>query len=114
MSRYLMNRFISYVDDDGGRVVEFHTDPAGYVERWRARASAARVPPPDGGALTNAEAQAFVDRDYGSLYAMGVHPYLLLHFARALDVVLDGTSWSEFVARYRAQVEPHGFPDFRT
>ncbi len=50
----------------------------------------------------------------GRLYELGAHPYLLLHFARALDVVLDGTPWPEFVARYKEAVTPHGFPDFST
>jgi hypothetical protein len=113
MTRFEMNKFISYVDDDAARVAEFHRDPARYVAAWVERGSSSRLPVPDGGSLTDAEQTAFIERDYGTLYSMGAHPYLLLHFARALDVVLDGVSWPDFVADYRAAVEPHGFPDFR-
>jgi hypothetical protein len=69
---------------------------------------------PDGGVLDPDERRAFTERDYGELYRMGAHPYLLLHFARAVDVHVGNTPWPEFVERYRAQVAPHGFPDFTT
>jgi hypothetical protein len=114
MSRYQMNKFIAYVDEDGERVNAFHADPAGYVAAWEARAAASRLPTADSGTFTDEERRAFVERDYGTLYAMGVHPYLLLHLARALDVQIEETPWPEFVERYRAAVSPHGFPDFGT
>ncbi len=112
MSRYMLNKFISYVDDDGERVAAFHRDPAGYVAAWERRGHESRVPVADGGSFTDAERAAFVGRDYGTLYGLGAHPYLLLHFARALDVIVEGSDWLEFVERYRAAVVPHGFPYF--
>lgn len=114
MSRFELDKFILYVDAQATRVEEFHSDPAGYVGRWRARAATFRLPVPNGGILDDDEAAALATRDYGRLYEMGVHPYLLLHFARALDVQIEGTPWPDFVERYRAAVSPFGFPDFAT
>lgn len=113
MSRFDVNKFMTYVDDDDSRVEAFHADPETFVDDWESRGAAGRLPVADGGVLTIDERRALIERDYGALYAMGAHPYLLLHFARALDVIIDGMPWPEFVTRYRAAVAPHGFPDFR-
>lgn len=113
MSRYHINKLMTFVDDADARVKEFQADPASFIERWEARAAASRLPVANGGVFTPEERRALIDRDYGALYAMGAHPYLLLHFARALDVILEGTTWMEFIIRYRAAVTPHGFPSFR-
>ena len=113
MSRYEVNKFMAFVDDLAETVEEFHADPQGYVDAWNARGRESRIPVPDGGTLSTDEGRAIANRDYGALYAMGAHPYLLLHFAVALDVIVEGLPFPDFVQRYRAQVAPHGFPSFR-
>ena len=113
MCRYRVDKFWGYTDGDASRIREYAADPERYVTEWERRGRGPQ-PVPDGGVLDPDERGAFVGRDYGQLYRMGAHPYLLLHFARAIEVHVGNTPWPEFLARYRAQVAPHGFPDFTT
>ena len=106
MSRFEMNKVILWMDEDADRVADFHRDPSTWIDEWDRRGRSSRLPLPDAGRLADEEKRAFADRDYGRLYELGAHPYLLLHFARALDVVLDGTPWPEFVARYKEATKP--------
>jgi len=114
MSRFQIDKLMAYVDGDGGRVREYASDPVGFVDGWVTRASRSRTPTADSGELTAEERRAFESVDIGALYAMGAHPYILLHFARSVDVVTVDTPWPRFVEEYRSNVAPHGFPDFAT
>lgn len=87
-------------------------DTAGFVAQWEQRGNSSRTPVADGGVLTHEEREAFVDRDYGELYRLGAHPYLLWHFVEA--VYTHDVPWPELKERYRAAVTPHGTPDFIT
>lgn len=114
MSRFQINKLMAYVDADESQTRAFAADPAGYVGAWEQRARDNRLPTPDSGTLTDEERAAFVDLDWGTLYGMGAHPYLLLHIARAVEVGVFGMPFPEFDAAYKAAVAPHGYPDFET
>lgn len=115
MSRFELDKFIKYADDNGERVAAYAADPAAYVAGWQQRGEAAHPRPvADGGLLDKAEQSAFADEDYGTLYALGAHPYALFHFVVAVDLVRGPRPWPEFVEWYRSFVTPHGRPDFTT
>lgn len=60
--------------------------------------------------LTPAEREAFARTDYGSLYGMGAHPFLLWCWVtrtRKGDI-------RALIQEYRQTVGPHGYPDFGT
>jgi hypothetical protein len=115
MSRYQLDKFIKYSDDSGDRIAAFAADPAAYVAAWHQRGETAHPRPvADGGLLNEAERRAFATEDYGTLYALGAHPYALFHFVVAVDLVRGPRPWPEFVEWYREFVTPHGRPDFAT
>jgi hypothetical protein len=114
MSRYELNKFMMYVDETTELVHEFCGDKEGFVERWVNTASASPRPLPHAGNLTKAEQQALINVDVSTLYQMGTHPYILLHFARAVAVEYEGIAFPEFDRAYKEQVAPHGYPDFST
>ena len=60
------------------------------------------------------ERKALIDLDVGALYEMGSHPYILLHFARAVEVDFNGIPFPEFDRAYKVAVTPHGYPNFAT
>ena len=104
----------AFVDGDPEPLAEFSADPAGFVAGWERRAAGTHVPTPDSGRLTEEERAAIVGLDYGALYALGAHPYLLLHFARAVECDARGADFATWKEEYRAQVKPHGYPPFFT
>jgi hypothetical protein len=53
--------------------------------------------------LTDEERAAFLERDIGLLYVMGVNGQLLMHFS-----ALIGQSWDEYIAAMREGVRTHG------
>lgn len=114
MSRYDIDKLMRHVEGSDAEVVSFVADPASYVAAWTERAAGGRLPASDSGRLDAAERAAFVSRDYGALYAMGAHPYLLWHFMEAVWVWAGEVSWRDLVEAYRAAVSPHGYPDFAT
>jgi len=70
MSIYTLNKMIRDVNRDPARRESYFTDPAAFAARY--------VP------LSEAERRAFLDRDAGTLYKLGVHglilrPFTLLH-----------------------------------
>jgi hypothetical protein len=115
MSRFQIDKLIKFSDDNGERMAAYAADPAAYVAEWQRRGEQADPRPvPDGGILDEAEYQAFATEDYGTLYAMGAHPYALFHFVVAVDLARGARPWPQFVEWYRAFVTPHGRPDFTT
>jgi hypothetical protein len=114
MSRFEVNKLMAYVDADVSQTEAFAADPEGFVGAWEQRDREHHLPTPDAGTLTDEERAAFIALDWGTLYAMGAHPYLLLHIARAVEVGVYGVPFPEFNAAYKAAVTPHGYPDFET
>lgn len=112
MSRYMIDKLIRTIEMSDANVTTYVADPVGFVARWELRGTTSRVPIPDGGRLTSEERDAFVARDYGELYRLGAHPYLLWHFIEA--VYIHEVPWVELKERYREAVIPHGDPDFIT
>ncbi|GAA1959788.1 hypothetical protein [Agromyces allii] len=113
MSRYMVDKFMRFVELSDERVAEYAADPAAYVERWLGEAGG-----PDGATddrvLTDAERAAFAARDVEALYVLGAHPYLLWHFTEAVHAheFTPQSGWRELVERYRAAVAPHGVVDY--
>lgn len=108
MSAYMMNKFMRAVEMSDDAVRGYVADPAAFVAGWLGGAPGPDQRPDDR-VLTAAERAAFEARDYGALYALGAHPYLLWHFTEA--VYIHETSWPELNERYREAVRPHGYPD---
>lgn len=108
----MIDKLIRTVELSDANVAAFIEDPAAFVADWESKGAASRVPVPDGGRLTDEERRAFVTRDYGELYRLGAHPYLLWHFIEAVWV--HEVPWPELKERYREAVIPHGLPSFTT
>jgi len=114
MSRFDINKFMMFVDGNTDNLNAFCEDRAGFVEQWVRAAAESERPVEHGGPLDAAEQAALIANDVGTLYEMGGHPYILLHFARAIDVDYHGIPFPEFDRAYKEQVTPHGYPDFST
>lgn len=114
MSRFDINKFMMFVDGHTESLERFCSDRQGFVAEWVEGAEQSLRPLPDGGPLSESERAALVAVDVGALYEMGSHPYILLHFARAVEVDVAGTPFPEFDAAYKSAVTPHGYPDFST
>lgn len=113
MSRYMVNKLMWEVDRSGEALEGFKTDVNAFLDAWEERSHHPMPPYPDGGTLTDEERQAIQSRDFGFLYAMGVNPFLLWQFARAISVP-EEMGIEQLVTSFRDAVEPYGFPDFFT
>lgn len=109
MSKHMMNKMMRAVEMSDRAVTQYVADPAGFVDDW-LNGSAGPDQPADDHVLTDEERDAFANRDYGELYRLGAHPYLLWHFTEA--VYIHELPWPELKERYREAVRPHGYPDF--
>lgn len=114
MSRFQIDKFISYVEGSDQAVSDYAADPEGYVTAWEHRATRQRLPTPDSGTFTDSERAALVGRDHAELYRLGAHPYVLWHFVEAIRVWTGETSWPEMTERFREDIRPHGTSDFST
>lgn len=113
MSRYTVNKLLWTIDKTNEDLAAFKANPAGFVARWEELAADPVPPFPEGGELTSEEREAVVACDFGRLYALGAHPYLIWHLVRAV-LVPDSMTIEELVESYRTAVEPHGHPDYAT
>jgi hypothetical protein len=113
MSRYMVNKLMWEIDRSDDALERFKANATEFLDGWVARSRDPVPPYPEGGELTGEERQAIETRDYGSLYAIGVNPFLLWQFARSVSVP-DQQSVEELVKSFREAVEPHGYPDFFT
>ncbi|MCD5345702.1 hypothetical protein [Agromyces sp. S2-1-8] len=113
MTKYMVDKFMRYVELSDARVAAYVADPAAYVEGWLG-AGAGAEGATDDRVLTEAERAAFAARDYAALYALGAHPYLLWHFTEAVHAheFTPEQGWRELVERYRAGVAPQGVVDY--
>jgi len=114
MSRFDVNKFITFVEAADEQVHQFSADPATYVARWVEKGEASRIPIADGGPLSDSERTALAEVDYVELYQMGAHPYVLWHFAEAVLVWAGELTWPELSGQFRSAVTEFGNPDFST
>ena len=114
MSRYQINKFVTYVEGSDAAVREYVADPATYVAAWEERAASTRLPTPDSGSFTGEERDALAARDHAELYRLGAHPYMLWHFVEAIRVWTGEATWPEMTERYRDDIAPHGVPSIMT
>jgi hypothetical protein len=113
MSRYMVNKAMWEIDQSTETLAAFKNDASAFLEGWESQAPRPTSLYPQGGSLTAPERQALEAKDFGSLYAMGVNPFLLWQFARSVSVP-DEMSVEELVASFREAVASHGYPDFFT
>jgi len=103
MSKYLMNKFIHYVNMNEAAEKEYKSDPRTYVEKWEKGEKLK---------LTPEEREALCKRDYGKLYALGAHPFTLWSFTEAVWV--HEIPREELVKDYKEKAAKVGYPDFKT
>jgi hypothetical protein len=109
----MLNKLMWEVDKTDEALAGFKADPAAFLRGWEESADQPAPPYPAGGEMTEEERAAVQALDFGAIYAMGAHPFLLWQFARSVCVP-DSMSIEELIAAFRAAVEPHGYPDFFT
>lgn len=114
MSRFQVDKFISYVEGSDQAVLDYVADPQRYVAEWERQAMDSRLPTPNSGSFTDSERAALIGRDHAELYRLGAHPYVLWHFVEAIRVWTGETTWREMKERFRKDIAPHGSPDFTT
>jgi hypothetical protein len=98
VSKYAVNKVMREVNMDPAALAAYRADSAGFV---RARPG-----------LTLDERAALADKDYGSLYALGAHPYLLWSFIEA--ALVPPRTRPELVDSFRVAASAVGYPDFAT
>jgi hypothetical protein len=106
MSRYTVNTLMRHVLLNDADLAAYRDDPGGYVARFRAGRAAAGL-----SGLTEAEAAAIGGPDYGALYALGAHPYLLWSFTEA--ALVPPLSRPDLVESFRVSTR-NRYPDFAT
>jgi hypothetical protein len=103
MSKYLMAKLMRRINAHEPALAAYKRDAAGFVAQWEAS---------EGHRLTDAERAAFAARDYGALYALGAHPFLLWSWTEA--VWTPERPREDVVRDYKAQTGAVGYPDFST
>lgn len=113
MSLYAVNAFMRLVNMHPQSLRAYLEDPRDLVDRFE-QGHAVQSPPwaEVFGTLTDEERAALYGRDYGALYAMGAHPYLLWSFTEAVWV--PEISRAELVERFRRLAALAGYPDHAT
>lgn len=114
MSRFQIDKFMSFVEGSDQAVVDYVADPESFVAGWEERADASRLPLPHAGSFTDEERSALVSRDHAELYRLGAHPYLLWHFVEAIRIWTGETTWPEMKERFRADIAGIEDPGFAT
>ena len=107
MSRFTVNTLMRQVLLDEDALTSYRDDPGRYVARFRAIREAAGL-----AGLTEAEAAALDGPDYGALYALGAHPYLLWSFTEA--ALVPPMSRPDLVESFRIEATRYRYPDFAT
>jgi hypothetical protein len=95
MSVYEIDKIMREVLQDQGACASFLADPAAYLAERD---------------LQDDERDALVRRDYGALYALRAHPFLLWAFTK--EVFPEGGP--QLARQYVATITPLGSPDFAT
>jgi len=103
MSKYLVNKFMHIVNMNEWAEKEYQTNPAAFVEKWEKSEKLKLIPE---------EREALCNRDYGKLYALGAHPFLLWSFTEA--VWAHQIPRDQLVKDYKEKARAIGYPDFKT
>lgn len=103
MSKYLMNKFIHYVNMNEGAEKEYKTNPRAFVEAWEKGEKLKLAPE---------EREALSHRDYAKLYALGAHPFTLWSWTEAVWV--HEIPREVLVKDYKEKTGKIGYPDFKT
>ena len=96
MSKYQLDKAIRRMIMDDDAHASFMKDPKETVAAWT---------------LTEDEKKALATRDFGALYALGAHPFLLWNWAALVNIEENEKA---LVEKYLAGIRPHGYPDFST
>ena len=83
MSRYLLDKFLYYVDRDPELVERYREDPRGMVTWWEAECANKVLNCHAGEAstwlrFTDEEREALAAQDHVALFSLGAHPFLTL------------------------------------
>ncbi len=103
MSKYLVNKFMHRVNMNEEAEKQYKSSPAAFVEKWEQGEKLK---------LSPEEREAFSKRDYGRLYALGAHPFLLWSFTEAVWV--QEKPREALVKDYKEKARAAGYPDFKT
>ena len=100
----MINKLMLHADSTDDAMDGFKADTAAFIDAWVESGE---------GTLTDDERRAFEEWDYGALYAMGGHPYVLWQFIRGVYVP-DTMPVSDLAAAFKEATTPHGYPDYST
>lgn len=114
MSRFTVNKFMSFVEGSDQAVLDYVEDPTSYVQHWEGRAREHRLPLPDSAMFTDGERSALERRDHREIYRLGGHPYLLWHFVEAIRVWTGETTWPDMKEQFRSDIAGIETPDHTT
>jgi hypothetical protein len=83
MSKYLLDKFLYYVDRDPDLVERYREDPRGTVTWWETECANKVLNCHAGEAstwlrFTDAEREALAGHDHVALFSLGAHPFLTL------------------------------------
>ena len=95
MSRYELDKVFHQIVLSEKMKEEYLADPATFLK---------------GRNLNDEELQALHDRDFGALYAMGGHPFLLWGWAQRVS----DDRGLPLLKKYTEAIQPHGFPSIAT
>lgn len=98
MSRYVVNKVMREVNMGPDALAAYREDSAGFVREIVG--------------LSRHERAALAEKDYGALYALGAHPYLLWSFIEA--ALVPPMSRPDLVEAFRQAAAAVGYPDFAT
>lgn len=88
MSLYSLSKLIYTLNRDVEAKALFKTDPTALADRFR---------------LSDEERQAFLGRDVGKLYVLGVNGQILMHYAALCEI-----AWPDYIQAMRDGVREHG------
>lgn len=103
MSKYLMNKLIHHVNMNEAAEQEYKNNPREFVEKWAKEQKLK---------FTAEEREALATKDYGTLYALGAHPFTLWSFTEA--VWAHEVPREELVKDYKEKAAKAGYPNFKT
>jgi hypothetical protein len=106
VTRYVLDKVMRLVNMNPPSLAAYRSDAEAFVTGYLSDH------PADAAALTGEERDALAQRDYGSLYRLGAHPYLLWSFTEAVWV--PEVSRAELVESFRTQAAAAGYPDWAT
>lgn len=107
MSRYVVNKLMREVNMRPESLAAYRDDAPAFVEAFRGGQRSATQDD-----LGADEAAALAARDYGALYALGAHPYLLWSFIEA--ALVPPLPRPELVDAFRIAAAAVGYPDCAT